>query len=119
TLSLHDALPISPDELHKRAGLRGLVVFLAEQEPREAGDGIRLVAVRIGDRYPEIGVETHPLHRASRCGGDALEGGCDELAGLIAHATGRKLVDHGVTQLDVADRARRLLHAFRHALVTL
>src|SRR2546427_173635 len=43
-----------PDELHQRAGLRGVVVFLAEQEPREACDGIRLVAVRIGDRYPEI-----------------------------------------------------------------
>src|SRR5213083_3696085 len=37
-----------PDELHQRAGFRGVIVVLAEQEPREARDRIGLLPIQIG-----------------------------------------------------------------------
>src|SRR5437899_2679904 len=108
-----------PDELHQRAGFRGVVVFLAEQEPREACDRIGLVPLRVRDGHAEVGARAHRLHRPSRGGGHALECGRDELAGSIPDTAGRQLVGHRVAELDVADRPRRLLHGRGDALIAL
>src|SRR6266566_1681681 len=106
-----------PDELHQRAGLRGIAIGLVDEQPREARCGIRLRARRVGDGHPEVGVRSHVLHRARGGCRDRFERRRNPVAGAVAQRAKRDLVGDGIAQLDVSNGARRLPHGGRDAFV--
>ena len=106
-----------PQELRQRAALARVGLIAVDEQPREAGNRVRLVTGSVGQRHPKVSRHGLGRRRRGRC--RAVDRGLDELAGLVADLGHRLLIGSRVRQLDVADRSGRVFHLPGHALVAL
>ena len=105
-------------EVHHDLRLRLVLRVLVEEEPGERRDRIDALARRVGDRDAEVRRACLPRPRPRPRVTDSRLG-AHELAGHVLDRAVGDLVLERVDQLDVADRAGRLLDEPGDALVAL
>src|SRR5205807_9264622 len=103
------------EEIHDGLALRLVGLLLVDEEPREAGDRVGLLAGCVRQRHAEV--RRHVAGGARGRRRRALDGGHDELARLVPDRPDGELVLDRVRQLHVAERARRALDLAGDALV--
>src|SRR6185436_18092263 len=81
-----------PEELDQRLALGRVLLVLVDEDVGEAGDGIGVLPMGVGDRHPEVG---RHLHAGGR-GGGAGDARCDEGAVVVLERGGGQLVLLGI-----------------------